>query len=40
MNVLVSSVKKASNVLVPALCLLFIYAAVGLYSFSGKYTIT
>ena len=37
MHILISSVKKASNVLVPALCLLYIYAAVGLYSFSGTY---
>ena len=35
MRILASSVKKASNVLVPALCLLYIYAAAGLYSFSG-----
>ena len=35
MFILVSSVKKASNVWVPALGLLYIYAAVGLYSFSG-----
>ena len=35
MFILVSSVKKASNVWVPALGLMYIYAAVGLYSFSG-----
>ena len=39
MHILVSSVKKASNVLVPALCLLYVYAAVGLYSFSGTFFI-
>ena len=39
MQVLVSSVKKASNVLVPALCLLYVYAVVGLYSFSGTFFI-
>ena len=39
MHDLVSSVRSASNVLVPALCLLYIYAAVGLYSFSGTFFI-
>ena len=37
MHILVASVKKASNVLVPALCLLYIYATVGLYSFSSTF---